>query len=156
MRQVYKGIYIGTNNDAFDHELLQTRNIEAVLNVSHDHQTTAHPNIVSFKAGLSGDPAFADINPVELAVALMDMIIEDYDAILVYSGTSMSRASFVITLWLNCFRGLPFEAAAKITGLMMVPWMAEYLDLTADTPTHNLRWEGLHQPPEVPENDGPA
>lgn len=156
MRHVYNGLWLGTHTDAFDLELLQTRNIKAVLNVASDQHTPVHKGIVTAKVGINGGPELVDLNPVDVAVYLLDFLYKRYKHVLVYCGAAHNRSPLVIAIWLNCYHGVKFEAAAKIVNLQMQPWMAQWVKLTEQTPRHNLSWEHVDPYVETPPDDGPV
>lgn len=156
MQHIYNGIWLGNRNDACNHELLETRNIAAVLNVAADQDTPVHKDIVTCKIGITGSPDLVGRNPVGLAVYVLDQLYGEYKHVLVYCGAGHNRSPLVTALWMNCFKGVKFEAAAKLVNLEMQPWMAEWVNLTQDTPVHNLRWEHVHRYVERPPDDGPV
>lgn len=129
MRQVTRNVWLGSVDDAQDRERLSRLGIRAILNVSHEHNTPTHKDIVLFKVGIVEDSRKS--NPIFEAVELLDTLVTKYGSVLVHCHAGVNRSPFIVTLWLVTKLGMSFDEAVDWTRVGLCDWMDQWIDQSA-------------------------
>lgn len=119
MTEITNNLYIGTEKESFNKQLLKSVGITAILNVSHDSNILTDWNIKSYKIGLKDFEN--DYEMIELARHVLEKLLNSGNIVFLHCISCSNRAPFIAAYYLASLGNMTIESIEnewnKITNL---------------------------------------